>query len=165
MPRLTLDITMSLDGFIAGPNRTLEKPLGEGADHLHDWLTSLDVFRERHGGSGGVTNDDSAVVEEQLASTGAVIMGRRMFSGGAGPWADDPNAGGWWGDDPPFRVPIFVLTRHAREPVVKQGGTTFTFVTGGMSCRSSSAAECASSTASAPRPPTSSRSGSSTRRR
>jgi dihydrofolate reductase len=121
MPRLTLDITMSLDGFIAGPNRTLEKPLGEGADHLHDWLTSLDVFRERHGGSGGVTNDDSAVVEEQLASTGAVIMGRRMFSGGAGPWADDPNAGGWWGDDPPFRVPVFVLTRHAREPVVKQG--------------------------------------------
>jgi dihydrofolate reductase len=72
------------------------------------------------------------VFAESIAATGAVVMGRRMFSGGAGPWADDPNADAWWGDDPPFHVPVFVLTHHARETVAKQGGTSFTFVTDGI---------------------------------
>lgn len=75
---------------------------------------------------------DDEVAKESLARQGAVVMGRRMFSGGAGPWEDDPNADGWWGDDPPFRVPVFILTHHAREPVAKHGGTTFTFVTDGI---------------------------------
>jgi dihydrofolate reductase len=132
MAKLTLDITMSLDGFIAGPNATLEHPLGEGGERLHEWMVVLEGFRERHGMEGGVTNADSEVVEESLANIGATIMGRRMFSGGAGPWEDDPNAHGWWGDDPPFHMPVFVLTHHARDPQTKQGGTSYTFVTDGI---------------------------------
>src|SRR6266545_3298411 len=132
MARLRCDISMSLDGFVAGPNQTLEQPLGEGGERLHEWAVKLASFRERHGGEGGETNADDEVVTEGLNATGAVVMGRRMFSGGASPWADDPNADGWWGDEPPFRVPVFVLTHHAREPVIKQGGTSFTFVTDGI---------------------------------
>ncbi len=132
MGELTFEVTMSLDGFIAGPNPTLEKPLGEGGERLHEWMYGLASFRERHGLDGGETNADSELLEESMARTGATLMGRRMFSGGAGPWEDDPNADGWWGDDPPFRMPVFVLTHHARETVTKQGGTSFTFVTDGI---------------------------------
>jgi dihydrofolate reductase len=132
MTRLTLDLSMSLDGFVAGPDQTLEEPLGKGGDLLHEWAVRSVSWREAHGLSGGESNADAEVVEESLQATGAVVMGRRMFSGGAGPWADDPNADAWWGDDPPFHVPVFVLTHHAREPVVKQGGTSFTFVTDGI---------------------------------
>jgi len=132
MTKLTVDISMSLDGFVAGPNQTLEEPLGAGGELLHEWAFSAAAWRERHGLDGGETNADSEVVAESLAATGAVVMGRRMFSGGEGPWADDPNADAWWGDDPPFHVPVFVLTHHARETVVKEGGTTFTFVTDGI---------------------------------
>ena len=132
MGKVVLDISMSLDGFVAGANPSLEDPLGEGGEQLHEWALGLASWRERHGLSGGVSSPSSEVMEEGLASTGAFVMGRRMFSGGAGPWEDDPNADGWWGDDPPFRAPVFVLTHHAREPVPKQGGTTFTFVTDGV---------------------------------
>jgi dihydrofolate reductase len=132
MTRLFCDISMSLDGFVAGPNQTLEQPLGEGGEKLHEWAFGLASFRERHALEGGEPNADSEVVEETLRTTGAVVMGRRMFSGGEGPWQDDPNADGWWGDDPPFRVPVFVLTQHARETAIKQGGTSFTFVTDGI---------------------------------
>jgi len=133
MGRLTLDISMSLDGFIAGPNQTLEQPLGEGGERLHEWALRLASWREPHGLSGGETNvADDEVVAETLQATGAVVMGRRMFSGGKGPWADDPNADAWWGDNPPFHVPVFVLTHHPRETVVKEGGTSFTFVTDGI---------------------------------
>jgi dihydrofolate reductase len=132
MTRLTLDITTSLDGFIAGRNATLEQPLGEGGGRLHEWVYGLATWRESHGESGGESNADDKVLKETLGATGAVLMGRRMFSGGEGPWASDPNADGWWGDDPPFHVPVFVLTHHEREPVAKQGGTTFNFVTDGV---------------------------------
>ncbi len=132
MPKLVLDITMSLDGFVAGPNQTLEQPLGEGGERLHDWITGLAAWREQHGLSGGETNQDSEVVDEATREAGAYLMGRRMFSGGAGPWEDDPKAAGWWGDDPPFRKPVFVLTHHARETVTKEGGTSYTFVTDGI---------------------------------
>ncbi len=132
MTRLTLNITMSLDGFVAGPNQTLEQPLGDGGERIHEWMVGLASFRERHGMEGGTTNPDSEVLEESVSATGAVVMGRRMFSGGAGPWEDDPNADGWWGDDPPFHVPVFVLTHHPREPVTKEGGTSYTFVTDGI---------------------------------
>src|SRR5437660_6566385 len=132
MARTTVDITMSLDGFVAGPNQTLEQPLGEGGDRLHEWLFGLAAFRRNHGLEGGETNSDSEVVEEQLRRAGAFVMGRRMFSGGAGPWENDPNADGWWGDEPPFHATVFVLTHHPRETVVKHGGTTYTFVTGGI---------------------------------
>jgi dihydrofolate reductase len=132
MTRLTFDISMSLDGFTAGPNQTLDEPLGRGGEGLHEWVVALKSWREPHGLSGGETNASSEVVEESLRNTGATVMGRRMFSGGEGPWEDDPNADAWWGDDPPFHHPVFVLTHHAREPVAKQGGTTFTFVTDGI---------------------------------
>ena len=132
MAKLILDISMSLDGFVAGPNQTLDEPLGEGGEQLHEWVFATKSWREAHGRSGGETNADSEVIEESLRNTGATVMGRRMFSGGEGPWEDDPNADAWWGDDPPFHHPVFILTHHAREPVTKQGGTTFTFVTDGI---------------------------------
>jgi dihydrofolate reductase len=132
MTRLMLDISMSLDGFVAGPNRTLEEPLGEGGELLHEWIVRLATWREEHGLTGGETGVDDQIVAERIAATGAYIMGRRMFSGGEGPWDEDPRADGWWGDDPPFHVPVFVLTQHARETVVKEGGTTFAFVTDGI---------------------------------
>ena len=132
-PKLRLDISMSLDGFVAGPSQTLEQPLGEGGEGLHEWVFRLASWREPHGLSGGDAEAvDNEVVAEGLRATGAVVMGRRMFSGGEGPWVDDTNADGWWGDDPPFHVPVFVLTHHARETVIKEGGTSFTFVTEGV---------------------------------
>jgi dihydrofolate reductase len=136
MARLTFDITMSLDGFIAGPNQSRENPLGEGGEQLHEWVYGLASFREQHGRTGGETNADSEVLDESTRNVGATLMGRRMFGGGEGQWGvdasfDDPWEG-WWGDDPPFHVPVFVLTHHAREQVTKQGGTTFTFVNDGI---------------------------------
>jgi dihydrofolate reductase len=132
MGKLVCDITMSLDGFVAGPNVTLEEPLGKGGEDLHEWAVRLAAWRERHGLEGGDVNADSEVVAEAQEATGAFIMGRKMFSGGSGSWEDDPNADGWWGDDPPFRVPVFVLTHHPRESVTKQGGTSYSFVTDGI---------------------------------
>jgi dihydrofolate reductase len=131
MGKVALDISMSLDGFIAGPNPTLEEPLGAGGERLHEWTVGLASWRERHGHAGGARNADDEVVAESVAATGAVLMGRRMFSGGGGTWEEDPNADGWWGDEPPFRVPVFVVTHHAREPLETEG-TTFTFVTDGV---------------------------------
>jgi dihydrofolate reductase len=132
MGKLTFDISMSLDGFIAGPNQTIEEPLGERGEELHEWVLATATWRESHGRAGGESNVDSDVVGETIAAAGATIVGRRMFSGGEGPWESDPNADAWWGDEPPFHHPVFVLTHHAREPVEKQGGTTYTFVTEGI---------------------------------
>jgi len=132
MSRLILDISMSLDGFIAGPNQSLEDPLGEGGERLHEWVFATASWRASHGGRGGDTGVDDEVVQEGLRNIGATVMGRRMFSGGEGPWEEDPNADAWWGDEPPFHHPVFVLTHHEREPVTKEGGTTFTFVTDGI---------------------------------
>jgi dihydrofolate reductase len=132
MTKLTFDITMSLDGFVAGPNATLEEPLGEGGEQLHEWLIGLKSWREQHGLSGGTTGSDAEVLEESVERMGATVMGRKMFSGGEGPWEDDPKADGWWGDDPPFHAPVFVLTHHPRETVAKQGGTSYIFVTDGI---------------------------------
>ena len=132
MTAVRADLTVSLDGFVAAPNASLEHPLGEGCERLHEWAFETASFRRQHGLEGGEANTDSDVVQESLDATGAVIMGRRMFSGGEGPWSADPNADGWWGDDPPFHVPVFVLTHHARETLDKQGGTSFVFVTEGI---------------------------------
>jgi dihydrofolate reductase len=132
MTRLICDISSSLDGFVAGPNPSLEEPLGEGGELLHEWAFAATSWRERHGLEGGEQNADSDVIDESLRATGAVVMGRKMFSGGEGPWEDDPRVDGWWGDEPPFHVPVFVLTHHARERKVMQGGTSFNFVTNGI---------------------------------
>jgi dihydrofolate reductase len=143
MGKVYFDITTSLDGFVAGPNPTLEEPLGKGGERLHEWVVALESWRRRHGLSGGETTPESERLDEALRKTGATVMGRRMFSGGQGPWEDDPNADGWWGDEPPFHHPVFVLTHHAREPETKQGGTTFTFVTDGVESALAQAREAA----------------------
>jgi dihydrofolate reductase len=132
MARFFLDISMSLDGFVAGPNATLEEPLGVGGERLHDWVLRLASWREPHGLEGGETGPDDELVRATRERVGAEIMGRRMFSGGEGAWEDDPNADAWWGDNPPFHVPVYVLTHHPRESEVKEGGTTFHFVTDGI---------------------------------
>jgi dihydrofolate reductase len=132
MGNVTAEISASLDGFVAGPNPSLEQPLGAGGEKLHEWVVRLKTWREMHGMDGGETGPDGEMVAESLRATGAVVMGRRMFSGGEGPWEDDPNADGWWGEEPPFHVPVFVVTHHTREPLPMQGGTTFTFVTDGV---------------------------------
>jgi dihydrofolate reductase len=131
MPKVVVEISTSLDGFVAGPNPTLEEPLGQGGERLHEWTVRLASWRERHGLEGGETGPEDDFTREGLGPTGAVVMGRRMFSGGSGPWGQDPNPNGWWGDDPPFGVPVFVLTHYEREPLVL-GDTTFTFVGDGI---------------------------------
>jgi dihydrofolate reductase len=124
-----LNITMSLDGFVAGPNPSLEQPLGERGEELHDWVTRLESWRAQHGHEGGETGPDAELVRETQERTGAFVMGRRMFSSGEGPWEQDPKANGWWGDDPPFGAPVFVVSHHARDPL-ELGTTTYIFVDG-----------------------------------
>jgi dihydrofolate reductase len=124
-----LNITMSLDGFVAGPNQTLEQPLGEGGEQLHEWIVGLESWRRQHGLEGGEPTPDDELVRDTQERTGAFVMGRRMFSGGEGSWAHDPNAAGWWGEEPPFGAPVHVVTHHPREPLTL-GATTFFFVDG-----------------------------------
>jgi dihydrofolate reductase len=115
------DISVSLDGFVAGPNDGVDNPMGDGGERLHEWVFGLASWREPHGLPGGETNRDDEVQEESLRDIGAVVLGRRMFDNAKG-----------WGDDPPFHVPVFVLTHEAKEDLVKEGGTTFTFVSDGV---------------------------------
>ena len=129
--RLRFQISISLDGFVAGPNPSEEQPLGEGGEELHEWVIKLAAWRRPHGREGGEVNASTPVVEEALDNVGATIMGRNMFGGGPGPWGEDPWRG-WWGAEPPFHHPVFVLTHHAREPLEMEGGTTFTFVSDGI---------------------------------
>ena len=143
MPKIRFHIAMSLDGYTAGPNQTKENPLGERGEELHEWALELDVWRQAHGREGGETNPSSAVLEEVQANVGATVMGRNMFGGGPGPWSEDEPWNGWWGDDPPFHVPVYVVTHHAREPLEMQGGTTFYFVTDGVESALEQAKEAA----------------------
>lgn len=133
MSKLRFNITMSLDGYVAGPNQSIENPLGEGGDHLHDWLFKLKTFRAIHGDmSGGETGINDDVLRQAFENVGATVMGRNMFGGGHGPWVKNHPWQGWWGDNPPYHHPVFVLTHFAREPLPMQGGTTFFFVTDGI---------------------------------
>jgi dihydrofolate reductase len=131
MTKLRLNITMSLDGYVAGPNQSAEHPLGEGGEKLHEWAFAVRTFRAVHGMEGGATGPDDDIAAEYFHNVGATIMGRHMFGGGDGPWEDDL-WNGWWGDNPPFHTPVFVVTHHARKPLQMQGGTTFHFVTEGI---------------------------------
>jgi dihydrofolate reductase len=128
--KLTLNISMSLDGYVAGPDQSTEHPLGVGGDRLHEWIVPLRAWRESHGLEGGEDNA-STPFADIIGGAGATVMGRNMFGGGPGPWEGDSWTG-WWGDDPPFHHPVFVLTHHPREPVELKGGTTFHFVTDGI---------------------------------
>ena len=131
MGKFKMTISMSLDGYVAGPNQSEKDGLGIGGEQLHEWVIPLRAFRERHGEEGGEVNASTPIAEGILGNVGATIMGRNMFGGGPGPWNDDPWKG-WWGDNPPYHTPVFVLTHHAREPLEMQGGTTFYFVTDGI---------------------------------
>ena len=131
MSLLRFSITMSLDGYVAGPDQSVKHPLGVGGEGLHKWAFAVRSFREMHGMEGGSTGPDDAIAAESLQNVGATIMGRHMFGGGDGPWGDNP-WNGWWGENPPFHTPVFVLTHHPRDPLEMQRGTTFHFVTEGI---------------------------------
>jgi dihydrofolate reductase len=132
MSRLRLKISMSLDGFVAGPEQSVDNPLGIGGMRLHEWVFPLAAWRSMHGMPGGEVNETSRVIEESLENIGATVMGRNMFGGHPGAWDSRKPWNGWWGDNPPFHHPVFVLTHHARAPLALQGGTTFQFVTHGI---------------------------------
>jgi dihydrofolate reductase len=123
---------MSLDGFTAGPRQSVEDPLGVGGMRLHEWVFPLAAFRHEHGQQGGIVDASTPVVEQAVVNIGATIMGRNMFGGHPGPWRAANPWNGWWGKNPPYHHPVFVLTHHAREPLVLEGGTTFAFVTDGI---------------------------------
>jgi dihydrofolate reductase len=131
MPKVKCQISVSADGFLAGPNQSEAHGLGEGGEALHDWVVKLAAWREPHGYEGGEVNASTPVMEEAFGGTGAVVMGRNMFGPERGPWGEDPWKG-WWGEEPPFHTPVFVLTHHRREPLEMEGGTTFHFVTEGI---------------------------------
>jgi dihydrofolate reductase len=142
MSKVRAHISVSLDGYVAGPNQSHENPLGEGGEQLHDWVVGLKSWREPHGREGGEVNASTPVVEEEKAGVGAHIMGRGMFGPpDGGPWGDDAWQG-WWGDDPPFHKPVFVVSHHEREPLTLTD-TTFTFVTDGIRSALAQAKEAA----------------------
>src|SRR5687768_14760462 len=130
MTSIFCHISVSLDGYVAGANQTKDEPLGRGGEALHEWALATDSWRESHGRQGGVHNVDAEVIDDMTNDVGAVVMGRKMFDGGEGPM--DESWKGWWGDEPPFHAPVFVLTHHERDPLPMEGGTTFTFVTDGV---------------------------------
>lgn len=132
MSKLRLRISTSLDGFVAGPHQSVKEPLGVGGEGLHEWVVALEAWRRAHGRTGGDVNVSTEVLEREQANIGATIMGRNMFGGGPGPWSATEPWQGWWGRNPPFHHPVFVLTHHARDPLVMQGDTSFTFVTDGI---------------------------------
>ena len=132
MSKVLCHQSISLDGFVAGPNQSLENPIGEGGLRLHEWMFGTAAWMRMQGQAGGREGPDSEMVEE-LASdhmVGAHIMGRNMFGGGHAGW--DPSWRGWWGENPPYHHAVFVLTHHARKPLPMEGGTTFYFVTDGI---------------------------------
>jgi dihydrofolate reductase len=143
MTKLRFNVAMSLDGYVAGPSQSEENPIGIGGMQLHGWMFPLAAFREIHGQEGGEVNASSRVVEGWFENVGAVIMGRNMFGPVRGPWGEDPWEG-WWGEEPPFHNPVFVLTHHPREPLEMEGGTTFHFVTDGIEAALEQAREAAS---------------------
>lgn len=132
MSKVRLKIAISLDGFAAGPDQSVEHPLGVGGMQLHDWAFVLKTFRDTHGLEGGEVNASSEVLARATANVGATLMGRHMFGGHPGPWRAEAAWNGWWGENPPFHHPVFVLTQHPRETLVLQGDNTFTFVTEGI---------------------------------
>ncbi|MGD2171968.1 MAG: dihydrofolate reductase family protein [Gammaproteobacteria bacterium] len=132
MQRLRVEsFTISIDGFGAGPGQDIDNPLGRGALGLHEWMYVSDRFQKMIGNASGETGQDNDIVERGFENIGAWIMGRNMFGPIRGPWPDD-DWKGWWGDEPPYHCPVFVLTHHAREAIEMKGGTVFHFVAGGI---------------------------------
>jgi dihydrofolate reductase len=134
--------SISLDGYGAGPDQSIEHPLGVGGPGLHEWFLGTRTFRQMTGNGGGTTGVDEEFAARGFVNVGAWIMGRNMFGPVRGAWPDDTWKG-WWGDNPPYHVPAFVLTNHARDPITMQGGTTFHFVTDGIQAALRRATEAA----------------------
>lgn len=134
--------TISLDGYGAGPRQDRDHPLGDGGEALHRWFVPTQSFQSMHGGEGGTTGVDDDFARRGMDNLGAWILGRNMFGPIRGPWTDDEWKG-WWGDEPPYHVPVFVLTHHARKPLEMAGGTTFHFVTEGAEAALARAKEAA----------------------
>ena len=145
MSRLRLQISLSLDGFAAGPDQSVENPLGVGGMRLHEWVFPLTAWRAMQGLEGGEATASTPVIEEIQANVGATIMGRNMFGGHPGPWNPQQPWNGWWADEPPFHHPVFVLTHYPRAPLVAQGGTTFHFLTEGIETALTQARQAAGS--------------------
>jgi dihydrofolate reductase len=122
--------SISLDGYTAGPDQSPDNPLGVGGAQLHGWMRELAVWRKSAGLEGGLETASTEVLKSAGANLGVYVMGRNMFGGGPGPWDDDP-WNGWWGENPPFHLPVFIVTHHPRPPLECEGGTMFTFVTDG----------------------------------
>jgi len=137
-----LSFGISLDGFGAGPDQSLENPLGVNGPEIMDWFLHTDVWRRMHGLGAGETGTDNEIAKRGFDRIGAWILGRNMFGPVRGPWPDE-SWRGWWGEEPPYHVPTFVLTNHARAPLVMDGGTTFHFVTGGIESALAQAREAA----------------------
>ena len=143
MSKLRCHISISLDGFVAGPNQSAQNPLGVGGERLHDWVVQLAAWREAHGMQGGEVNESARIVEESREHVGAGVMGRNTFGPiGGGPWGDEQWKG-WWGNDPPYHYPVFVVTHYPRDPGEMEGGTTFHFVTAGIESALEEAKEAA----------------------
>jgi dihydrofolate reductase len=134
--------SVSIDGFGAGPRQDLQNPLGVRGTELHDWFFHTEIFKKMHGQSGGTTGIDNDVAAQSFENVGAWILGRNMFGPVRGPWKDD-SWKGWWGDNPPYHTPVFVLTHHSRSPLAMEGGTTFHFVTDGLESALKQAKEAA----------------------
>jgi dihydrofolate reductase len=143
MPKTKAQITVSLDGFMAGPNQSAEAPMGEGAQGLHAWAFRQETFKSQHGmGEGGETGVSNDILRAAQENIGAVVMGRNMFGPVRGAWPDE-DWKGWWGDDPPFHCPVYVLTHHARDPFELENGNSFHFVTAGIETAIAEAKEAA----------------------
>ena len=132
MPKLRFRISMSVDGFVAGPDQSVENPLGIGGESLHEWVFPLRYWREMQGMPGGGVNASDQFLRDSHANIGASNMGRNMFGGHPGPWKATNPWTGWWGKNPPYHRPVFVITHHPREPLRLEGGNTFNFVTDGI---------------------------------
>jgi dihydrofolate reductase len=132
MSKFRFQLAISLDGFVAGPDQSEENPLGIGGTALHEWAFEVEAWRQAHGLEGGEVNASTPVVEEVSSNIGATVMGRNMFGGAPGPWSEERPWNGWWGDNPPYHGPVFVLTHYPRDPQPMDGGTTYYFVTDGI---------------------------------
>ena len=131
MSQVIAEISVSLDGFAAGANQSMDNPLGEGGEDLHEWILKTESWRSQHGREGGEKGPDDDAARWFGQGVGAYIMGRNMFGPPEGGERDE-SWHGWWGENPPYHVPVFVLTHYAREPLTMEGGTTFHFVTDGI---------------------------------
>ena len=131
MGKVRYGASVSLDGYAAGADQSVDHPLGVHGELLHEWMRELAAWRKQAGLEGGIENESTEKIAP-TGRTGALIMGRNMFGGGPGPWSEEQPWNGWWGDDPPFHLPVFVLTNHPRPPLHMAGGTSFTFVQEGI---------------------------------